>query len=350
MQIYEPDIYQDTEGTKNGSILKLTTNSDSVVPGPAPCLDTLALGGTRLDPPLLKRARRKFIGNALAIKLASVPGSKLTKSYWNSYHCSSSLLQEGKTITSKYCNARWCPVCNAIRTAKLIRGYAEVIDAMVDRQFLTLTIPNVAAEDLSGAITQMIDTFRRIKDTRKKQKQRGTVDTQIVGLRKLEVTYNSVTNTYHPHFHLVVEGKEVGMWIMNEWLERYPQADRRGQDLRPADDDSVMELFKYVTKLTSKAKGNKGLVYVNALDVIFTAMVGRQVFKAIGITKQVSEDVEEIDSQIYEDVDAQEQTYWSWSRDHNDWVDVDSGELLTCFVPSSEVLEFVCRKIITRSD
>ena len=53
-----------------------------------------------------KRARAKAFTNSYLFDLIDLK-SPLVKSYWNTYHCSRTILQEGKKLTSKYCNNRW---------------------------------------------------------------------------------------------------------------------------------------------------------------------------------------------------------------------------------------------------
>ena len=76
-----------------------------------------------------RRAVAKFNTNALVFEMVKLD-SPLTKSYWNSFHCSNIILQDGKTLTAKYCNNRWCTVCNRIRTGKLIKGYLPEFEKM----------------------------------------------------------------------------------------------------------------------------------------------------------------------------------------------------------------------------
>ena len=71
---------------------------------------------------LTRRAKAKFLSNAINFPLIDLK-SPLKKSYWQTWHCTSVLLQEGQKITSQYCNNRWCIVCNRIRTAKMINKY-----------------------------------------------------------------------------------------------------------------------------------------------------------------------------------------------------------------------------------
>ena len=65
-------------------------------------------------------------------------------------------------------------------------------------------------------------------------------------------------------------------------------------------------------------------------------MVRKRVFQPLGI-KQVSEEIEEIQSKDY---DIEEKfTTWQWEKD--DWVDVNTGELLTGYKPSEGVVKLL---------
>ena len=199
---------------------------------------------------------------------------------------------------------------------------------MSNPQFVTLTIPNVPASELKKTIDDMIREFILIKNVF--VRRRGL---RINGIRKLEVTYNKVSNTYHPHLHSIVDGVEVGKALISEWLNRYPDADKRGQDIRFAHESSMIELFKYSTKLTTKSlitkENGKTIVQVNveALDVIFQAMYGRRIFQAMGSIRQVSEDIKEIDGQVIEDL-KDNMDVWTWEQELSDWVN-SAGEMLT---------------------
>jgi hypothetical protein len=97
---------------------------------------------------LTRRAKAKFITSGLIFPLIDL-NSDLKKSYWLTWHCTSVLLQDGQKITSRYCNNRWCIVCNRIRTAKMIKNYYPVIKSEIqDGYFVTLTIPNVQGQRL----------------------------------------------------------------------------------------------------------------------------------------------------------------------------------------------------------
>jgi len=296
-------------------------------------LDKLAQPRKSCSKTLAKRAQAKAITLSLVNQLLKVRNSPLHESYKRSITCGSVLVQTGKTITTKYCNNRWCLVCNRIRTAKLINGYEKPLKELKDPWFVTLTIPNMSRVKLTGAIDGMITELGRIRETMRKRK------IITIGIRKIEVTYNQEKDNYHPHFHLIIEGEEVARQLHDLWLERYPAARAVGQDIREAKTGTEKELFKYFTKLISKSNGKACFLPV-AMDVIFRAMAGRRVFQPMGIRKEVAEDVDEIQSVEYSDIDPGDK-YWNWSNEANDWVDQLTGELLTGFTPSPVLQEFL---------
>ncbi len=280
-------------------------------------LDTLAQ--------LRKRSRNKFISNGVVFRLVDVKFSPLRKSYWNTFHCARDLDQEGHKIKGKYCNNRWCNQCNRIRTANLMNGYTPLIKKMYDPYFVTLTIPNVLGVQLSDAMELMHKRFKQLRDRLRK------AGMSVIGLRKLECTYNAKRNDYHPHYHLVISGADVAKQIVSDWLAYYPGADIRGQDIRPADENSTKELFKYFTKMVSKNEAGETGFHVESLDVIFQAMRGKRVFQPMGI-KKISEEVEKEQTNIHLELPY---NYKSWQFDdkRGDYVD-RSGQPMTGYIPT----------------
>lgn len=290
---------------------------------------------------LQKRARAKFITNALILKLITLETS-LKDSYWNTWHCNSVISQEGKTLTSKYCNNRWCNICNRIRTAKLLNGYYNEINTWQDKWFVTLSRRSVTRKQLKREINAVIEVFFGIKEMMKKRHQRGQVyrgQGKLIGIRKIEITYNNDVHskwygTYHLHFHFIIKGRFCAEMLYLEWQRRNGELVHwKGQDIRRADPGSIIELFKYITKIIGK-----GELSVKALDVIFRAMYGRRIFQTYGGLKRVSEDVDELDSRNYEFL-TEQFVFWQW-LDY-DWVQYDTGELLSEYQPSGKVLELI---------
>jgi hypothetical protein len=184
-------------------------------------------------------------------------------------------------------------------------------------QFVTLTLPNVKAEELRYTceyITKEASNIIRVFRERRK--------ININGVRKLEVTYNNKTDTYHPHLHFVVDTS--GEELVQEWLKRVPTANKKGQDCQIATQGSLNELFKYTTKIIGHKKGEY-IVYTRALDNIMLSLQKKRCFQPFGDVRKVSEEVEdELKVQVY---DIQEYEFMEWVWDDCDWVNKHKSTL-----------------------
>jgi hypothetical protein len=289
-----------------------------------------------------KRARVKYLTSALSVRLANVPDTPLIKSYWNTFYCSSIMQKKGEHLVAKFCKNRWCLVCNRIRTAQLIKQYLPTIQSWDDKHFVTLTVPNCSADDLEATIAEMKSVSNRIRETLKKQYQRKQRATPLVGLRKLEVTYNPTRKDYHPHFHFVVSNRETADDLRCMWLSHFQKAKWQGQDVRKADDRSSLEMFKYFVKLVSSHSKDR-LILVDPLDVIFQAVAGERTFQAFNVKVGKMTTDEEADALA--DELATEAVY-RWEQSVTDWVDIETGEGLTGYQPDEQFRELVEKRII----
>lgn len=232
-------------------------------------------------------------------------------------------MQSGQEITATYCKNRWCAVCNRIRMARLIKGYMEPLAALKDPQFVTLTKQTVSADMLSLSIALMGKTWRTIINSREGRK-RG-----LKGVRKAECTIRP-GGQYHYHFHAVVEGLDNAKWLVSEWLKRLGTlASHKAQDIRPADEGSLKELFKYFTKLTTP---DKKLYDLRRMDVIFRALRSKRTYQPFGGIVAVSEEIEDVQTEEIESLEKQEQV-WQWYV--NDWIN-DFGKCLTGYQPNEK--------------
>jgi hypothetical protein len=319
-------IYKTNQGVDRGTDPPLLDTLAQLPPNSPPLLKS------RTPKDLLKRARSKWYTQQIVYSLVDL-NSPLKKYYWNAYHCSSVIKQVGKELTSKYCNTRACNVCNRIRTAKLMNGYiSQLVGRHLD--FVTLTVPNCPAEELPDVICKMIKDFTLIN-----RKLREKKSIEINGIRKIEVTYNSAKNTYHPHIHLLVDnGSQL---IVDQWLERNTEAKRIAQDIRQADEKSLPELFKYTTKIIGH-KAGEIVVYATALDVILRALTKIRTYQPFGDIRKVSEDVDNVNAQEYEDLPEMPIAKWQWEE--CDWVVKDKKRIkqtLTGYIPPDIQFHFL---------
>lgn len=308
---------------------KITKYNVQKKPKNGASLDTLAQLSTLKQnghKKLIKRQIAKSITLAQLFPLIDL-NSPLKKSYWNTYHCNNVMIQEGHKFESKYCNARWCTVCNRIRMAKMIKAYSIPLVQFKDMYFVTLTAPNVKGEQLKDEVNNMLKSFQRIRQNLHKQ------NITFKGIRKLECTYNPRTG-FNPHMHILLDGKEVAEKLVELWLKRNKAARRKAQDIRKADKNSLLELFKYTVKGI-----HKGKFYAKALDTIYQALHNRRTYQPFGIRKVVEEDINGIKS---EDITFKgfRNEIWRWSKDAKDWFN-DGGELLTEYIIEGKLCDWI---------
>lgn len=277
-----------------------------------------------------KAARRKRLTNATAYKLVQLD-SPLKKSYINSFYCNEAILQEGAKASRKYCNNRWCSLCNAIRTAKAINGYKKPLEDLGNLKFVTLTIKSVKANNLPETISKMYKAFRYIHHNL----LRLNYGIKLKGLRKFECNYNEEEDTFNPHIHLVLSGNGCEMLLIKSlWLNYFPlDTEPAAQDIRQADEDTLQEMFKYFTKIVVNSDFN-----AVASDLIFRAMKRKRVYQPLGI-KKVPENVNRTTT---EDIDFQPQQIDVWVYDNKnfDWVN-SRGHLFSGYKPQQDFRKLI---------
>ena len=108
-----------------------------------------------------------------------------------------------KLIQTNSCRVRLCPICAYKRSLAVYRNVRSIY-TLLQRQprnkylFLTLTIRNVAAEQLQAAIDNLNTGY--VKLMRNKAYKTITLG----AIRTIEVTYNAARGDYHPHIHALI--------------------------------------------------------------------------------------------------------------------------------------------------
>lgn len=290
-----------------------------------------------------RRGRAKLLTRALSASLASLR-TPLERSYRNSVYCCDTISQADGILHTHYCGNRWCLVCSRIRTARAINAYLPVIETWDAPHMVTLTVRNCTGDELRTTIRGMLETF-----TSCKRAIRRTGGVPFRAVRKLECTYSLERRDYHPHLHVIVEGREAAEMLRALWLRRLPAvAESGGQDVRPCDTTALLELFKYFTKLTTKVgrKGARRVAPLAALDTIFQAMKGRRVWQPVGFTlpKEIEEAIEGEEIEVAGTRAFKrevERVYWQWVQEVADWIDQETGEALAEYTPGEGYVQFV---------
>lgn len=273
---------------------------------------------------LKKRARRKTLTQAYVAALLTLE-TPLKKSYRNTFYCNDTIERDGETIKSNYCKNRWCILCAAIRTADLMNKYLTALEKMQDPQFVTLTVRNVPAQNLRAKVLECRDVVRRFYANTKREKHRPVL------LRKIECTVRPAGPDgadFHPHIHVVIRGATDAYRLIFFWLNHFgEQCEMVAQDVRPADPDSLREMFKYFTKIVSKGR----TIDVEHLDVIFQALRGIHTIRPYNIRPAKT------DGPDMAEIETVKGALFDWQRKLYDWVNVETGELLSNYEPSEQV-------------
>lgn len=321
--------------------------------GETPSIALVSGKGTDIlnNPSLAKRAKRKLITRKMVLALIDVAKEKgepeRIQAYWNAYHCFNNPIEWNSKLYGKYCKNRFCTVCNAIRKADTINRYYSVLSQWPDVHFVTLTVKSCKEDRLDYWIYGMLRQFDFIHNRCKKQYQRGK-GIKLVGIKSLECNFNPETKTYNPHFHLIVQSKEIAELLKREWLKqwrpihktayRYKYTNPGAQKISPVYnlESALIEIIKYGSKIFTepdikKKIINKTLVtpmiYARALDNILVAMKGKRIFERFGFNLPKQPQQTNSTKVV---VDFKN---WTFPKDGSDWVDEETGEALTGFLP-----------------
>ena len=269
-------ISKNSENKKGGvgSLDKLELTSDSFL--------------TQSHENQYRQAIRKQSTIAKLIPLINVCTEERKAKYWKTYHCNRVKLQMGGKLVGSLCRKRWCQNCNRIKSAELINGYGKPLVNLHKKEslwFVTLTAPTVSERQLKSELTKRYKAFSRIKDNLRKN-----YGIKLNGIRKTEIEYNEKEDKYHPHFHMIIQGRKEAELLHSLWLSQFKRADVKGQNIKPitmndgADVGGLKELFKYVTKDVSKSDKE-----VKALDWIYTCLEGVRTIQTFGSIKKIKE-------------------------------------------------------------
>lgn len=307
---------------------------------------TQNIAGFKSREQLRQWASSKWLTNQVVGKLLYLD-SKLHNRYLNTFKCGSTIQVESGTPKIYHCKNRFCVQCARNRTGTLINQYDPIIKQWQEKQFVTLTIPNVSALELEQSLKAMSKTIALIQRTHRKKYGFG-----FKAIRKLEITYNFRLKNYHPHFHLIVEGKSESEYIVSKWLEHWKNATIEAQDIRQATEGSEKELFKYFAKIWKYDRENKKVECypANVMDVIYRAMDGKRVIQPTGFTKKeyysdtdkLAEHLDNVSERLFEELKRVSELLeihenktpindglFIYNRSVGDWVCKQTGLLLS---------------------
>ena len=207
--------------------------------------------------------------------------------YWTGFRCPDC----GRLhhMVSYGCRDRLCPTC----AAKLARATAaQALQAMAVMELdsdlpangwalVTLTQANVPGYLLSAEIDKMLEAWALLRHLRPVKR------VLLAWARNIEITYNSSTNTYHPHIHCIVCVKDTALasaegaaakWWADRWAECMDLAYTPVCNVSPLKDHAaVFEVSKYVCKMSSVfSQSLPAMIRAEVVRTIATAIHGRR--------------------------------------------------------------------------
>lgn len=296
------------------------------------------------------KAKRKIISQSLSLNLIKVADQKeephKKKGFWNTYHCQNKITSFDGRLFGNYCKNRYCTLCSSIRKAYLINKYLPELKKWEAPYFVTLTIKACKLSRLKEMMKAMIRGFKRITQKYRKRNQRGQ-GVRLIGVKSLECNYNPIKATYNPHLHLIVASKEIAHAFINEWLQLWTGkfASKHGQDMRPIVnlETGLIEIIKYGSKIFTEPdvnnKSKKGAerdLYLAALYNIFDAMQGLRIFDRFGFDLPQDQEATPKGARVVTEFEE-----WKFDAFSFDWLNVDTDQTLTDFVPQRELLNLL---------
>jgi len=305
---------------------------------------------------LLKSVKRKSFQNYYLPYLAQLAEQEKNEYWrlraWKVYHCAESLSISKGEYQRHRCKLSECLICQGYKTNQRIKIHIPILNQLKDLQFVTLTIPNVLVCDLRITIGLMSKIFRSVIDRLRKQGYKA------IGSRNLEVTFNPDRSDFHPHFHCVIEGKEISELFVKYWIEAWAKKgiklSDKAQDIRPfgSKESDLLEAFKYANKIITTNKQDQRKIHSWGLYESIKATSGGKggirTFQTFGFTKgQFKIEKEALNMRVDESLP---EGFYSFIQDKEanffDYVDLQSGLNLTDYQMSEGLKELLDSNIV----
>lgn len=211
-----------------------------------------------------------------------------------------------KLLEADFCRDRLCPMCTWRRSQKLFGQTRQLMAAITAKEqlryiFLTLTVKNCVADDLSRTIDELIKGFQRLM-------RRKEVKAKTLGaVRQLEVTFNAnpfskAFRTYHPHLHIIFAVREsyfsslradYKMISQKQWREMWaecmsldydPQVDVRS--IYGSPEQAVAEISKYPVKMQSILKIKQEDLMDFAVYNMAVGLISKRLIEYYGVFRE----------------------------------------------------------------
>lgn len=233
---------------------------------------------------------------------------------------------------SHKCNDKLCLLCSQIRSRVAILKYQDKVNEMQDPVMVVLHQKSPGIGDLKNAIDLMYKDWRSIMKVEAKSKNES-----MSGILALEVTTNETEQTYHPHYHIIIEKKHANR-LVDLWISKNPELrkynahtnDKTGLLYTELEKDengkvAIHELFKYAMKMsvTNHDKPGEKAKTIGSTPMIYEiakALRGVQQWRPFGefrktpSTKEITQAIQDEMTVLTEDhPHIQLSKEWNWN-------------------------------------
>lgn len=209
----------------------------------------------------------------------------------------------GRVISIDRCHNRFCPLCSYIEMKKDSRRVKYIFEQVSHMKgyFLlgfTFAFPNCEGSALKSEIKHLNKTFKNF--TRRMQHS-GLYEGSF---RKLELTYNADSNTYHPHLHVLYLVKKSNYFYTDnfktspEWTDMFKEVSGRYDvinfEVMSYDPERETLSSSFVNEFSHYAvKPNEILHSQEVFNYMVSALKGTQAYTLGGILADFVRDFDE---------------------------------------------------------
>ena len=215
----------------------------------------------------------------------------------------------------------------------------DKVDQMVEPVMVVLHQESPEIGHLKECINEMYNDWRSILKVRTKNNQDN-----FNGICAIEITTNEDKNTYHPHYHIIIEKAQanelVKLWVNKRPNKRKIKAHTHKatglfySELPKKEDGkiNIKELFKYAMKMSVSSSGKtaknkpKKLAKIEMIYEIAVALQGIQQWRPFGnfrnapnnkeITKIIADEMT-VNVTNWPHIELSEK--WTWNQTQSDW-------------------------------
>jgi len=183
-------------------------------------------------------------------------------------------------IVSHHCRLRWCPFCARVKAFKASLTLERWVRKALHPKLLTLTLRS-SSLPLSTQIDRIYDAFRTL---RKRNKFKSRL---LGGFWYFQVTKSVKTGFWHPHIHVLCEGRYIQHRYLKSMWEQIT-GDSVIVDIRQV--RNPKSVINDVTRYISRPMSLKGLTSENMLD-LFKSFHGRRLCGTFGTARKLSQEI-----------------------------------------------------------